>query len=65
MLCTRAVSRAMAVQEPPSRVPGVKNHSLGTIVNLGSAESYVTPASIIPYTLSKNAIIEITETYGT
>ena len=65
MTCTRAVSRAMALQEPPIRVPGIKNHSVGTIVNLGSPESYVTPARIIPYTISKTLIVDITERYGT
>ena len=47
----------MAAQEPNSRLPGVRNHSLGTIINLGSANSYIAPASIIPYTVSKNDII--------
>lgn len=68
MLCVRAVSRAMATQEPlgyESRRSGTRSLSRGSIVNLGSVNSYVAAPGMMPYTASKHAIIGITKTAGT
>ena len=68
MLCVRAVSKAMAAQEPlsyESRRYGMRSLGRGSIVNLGSVNSYVAAPGMMPYTASKHAIIGITKTAGT
>lgn len=67
MLCVRAVSKAMAAQEPlsyESRRSGTRSLGRGSIVNLGSVNSYVAAPGMMPYTASKHAIIGITKTAG-
>ena len=68
MLCVRAVSKAMAAQEPlsyESRRSGTRTLGRGSIVNLGSVTSYIAPQGMMPYTASKHAIAGITKTAGT
>ena len=68
MLCVRAVSKAMAAQEPlsyESRRSGTRSLGRGSIVNLGSVTSYIAPQGMIPYTASKHAIAGITKTADT
>ena len=68
MLCVRAVSKAMAAQEPlsyESRRSGTRSLGRGSIVNLGSVSSYVAAPGMMPYTASKHAIAGITKTAGT
>ncbi|RDW79385.1 short-chain dehydrogenase [Coleophoma cylindrospora] len=64
MLCVRAVSQVMKFQEP--RViegrNGARNVGRGTIVNLGSANSFVAAPAIVQYTSAKHAIMGITKT---
>ena len=67
MLCVRAVSKVMAAQEPlsyESRRYGTRSLGRGSIVNLGSVNSYVAAPGMMPYTASKYAIIGITKTAG-
>ena len=67
MLCMRAVSKAMAAQEPltyESRRYGTRSLGRGSIVNLGSVSSYVAAPGMMPYTASKHATIGITKTAG-
>lgn len=67
MLCVRAVSKAMAAQEPlsyESRRFGTRSLGRGSIVNLGSVNSYVAAPGMMPYTASKHAIVGITKTAG-
>ena len=67
MLCVRAVSKAMAAQEPlsyESRRFGTRSLGRGSIVNVGSVNSYVAAPGMMPYTTSKHAIIGITKSAG-
>ena len=67
MLCMRAVSRAMAAQEPlsyESRRYGKRSLGRGSIVNLGSANSHIAAPGMMPYTASKHAVMGITKTAG-
>ena len=67
MLCVRAVSRAMAAQEPlsyESRRFGTRSLGRGSIVNLGSVNSHVAAPGMMSYTTSKHAIIGITKSAG-
>ncbi|KAI0835632.1 NAD(P)-binding protein [Hypoxylon sp. FL0890] len=64
MLCVRAVSKAMAQQEPltyTSRRWGTRSLGRGSIVNLGSASSYVASAGMLSYTTTKHAVIGLTK----
>ncbi|KAL6721050.1 hypothetical protein ACLMJK_000150 [Lecanora helva] len=63
MLCTRAVSEAMSKQIPLSYEGrnGKKDLGRGSIVNLGSANSYIAVAGKMPYTAAKHAVIGITK----
>lgn len=64
MLCVCAVSKAMAAQEPrsyESRRFGTRSLGRGSIVNVGSVNSYVAAPGMMPYTTSKHAIIGITK----
>lgn len=64
MLCVREVSKVMKDQEP--RVvegrTGPRNTGRGSIVNLGSANSFVAAPAIVQYTAAKHAIMGITKT---
>lgn len=64
MLCVRAVSNAMAQQEPlmyTSRRHGTRSLGRGSIVNLGSINSYIGAPGMLPYTTTKHAVIGITK----
>ncbi|KAI1745443.1 NAD(P)-binding protein [Xylaria scruposa] len=64
MLCNRAVARAMAQQEPltyTSRRYGTRSLGRGSIVNLGSTNSYVAVPGMMGYTTSKHAVIGVTK----
>ena len=67
MLCVAAVSKAMSRQEPRSYEGRHGSRSLGrgSIVNMGSAASYVASSGMIPYVTSKHAIIGLTKSAGT
>ncbi len=68
MLCVRAVSKAMAAQEPlsyESRGSGARSLGRGSIINMGSVNSYIAPSGMMPYTASKHAVAGITKTAGT
>ena len=68
VLCVRAVSKAMVAQEPlsyESRRSGTRNLGRGSIVNVGSITSYVAAPGMMPYTVSKHAIMGITKRAGT
>jgi len=64
MLCTRAVAAAMLMQEPLSFAGRYGDRSLGrgSIVNLGSANSYIVVPGRTGYTTAKHAVIGITKT---
>ncbi|KAL8958782.1 MAG: hypothetical protein Q9193_004227, partial [Seirophora villosa] len=64
MLCVRAVSKAMAGQEPLTHQGrrGSRNLGRGSIVNLGSVNSYCAAPGMMPYTASKHAVVGITKT---
>ena len=66
MLCVRAVSKAMASQEPLKHEGrrGTRDLGRGSIVNLGSVNSYCAAPGMMPYTASKHAIVGITKTAG-
>ena len=67
MLCVSAVSRTMAAQEPlsyESRRYGTRSLGRGSIVLLGSVNSYVAAPGMMPYTVSKHAIVGVTKTAG-
>lgn len=67
MLCVSSVSKVMAAQEPrsfESRHGGTRSLGRGSIVNLGSVNSYVGVPGMMPYTASKHAVIGITKTAG-
>ena len=68
MLCVRAVSKAMVAQEPlsyESRRSGTRSLGRGSIINVGSVNSHVAAPGMMPYTVSKHAIIGITKSAGT
>ena len=67
MLTMRAVSKAMSKQEPltfKSR-NGSRSLGRGSIINLGSAHSYVALPGKLPYITSKFAVLGMTKTAGT
>ncbi|KAL2051268.1 hypothetical protein ABVK25_008517 [Lepraria finkii] len=63
MLCVRAVSNAMSTQEPLTYEGRRGSRSLGrgSIVNMGSASSFVGAPGTMSYTTSKHAIIGFTK----
>ena len=66
MLCVRAASQAMSKQEPlkiEGRY-GSRDIGRGSIVNVGSALSYVAVPGALTYTASKHAVLGITKTAG-
>ncbi|KAL1984530.1 hypothetical protein VTN96DRAFT_9030 [Rasamsonia emersonii] len=69
MLVLRAVSKAMAAQEPRTHVSRRARHSStprslgrGAIVTLASVNGHVPAPGMTPYTSSKHAVIGITKT---
>ena len=67
MLVVRAVSKAMAAQEPrsyESRRYGTRSLGRGSIVLLGSISPYIAAPGMMPYTSSKHAVIGITKSAG-
>ncbi|KAL8729342.1 MAG: hypothetical protein Q9181_005040 [Wetmoreana brouardii] len=64
MFCVRAVSKVMAGQEPLKYEGrnGTRDLGRGSIVNLGSVSSYCAAPGMMPYTVSKHAVIGITKT---
>ena len=66
ILCVRAVSKAMATQEPLTYEGRHGSRSLGrgSIINLGSANSYIAAPGMMSYTTSKHAVIGITKSAG-
>ncbi|KAL9591531.1 MAG: hypothetical protein Q9179_007629, partial [Wetmoreana sp. 5 TL-2023] len=64
LLCVRAVSKVMAAQEPLKYEGrnGTRDLGRGSIINLGSVSSYCAAPGMMPYTVSKHAIIGITKT---
>ena len=68
MLSVRAVSKSMVAQKPlsyESRRSGTRSLGRGSIVNMGSVTSYVAAPGMMPYTVSKHAIMGITKSAGT
>ena len=67
MLCLRAVSKAMAVQEPRTYENprfGKRDLGRGAIVNLASSAAYTAAPGMMAYTASKHAVLGITKTAG-
>lgn len=66
MLCVRAASQAMSNQEPLTIEGRYGSRSIGrgSIVNLGSALSYMAVPGALAYTASKHAVLGITKTAG-
>ncbi|KAI1409268.1 NAD(P)-binding protein [Hypoxylon sp. FL1857] len=63
MLCVRAVSNVMANQEPLTHTSrhGTRSLGRGSIVNLGSINSYIGAPAMLAYTTSKHAVIGLTK----
>jgi NAD(P)-dependent dehydrogenase (short-subunit alcohol dehydrogenase family) len=66
MLCVRAVTQVMMGQEPLSYTGrhGIRSLGRGSIINIGSVNSYVAAPGMLSYTTSKHAIIGITKSAG-
>ena len=66
LTCTRAVSKAMLAQDSRSvkTRSGTKDVGKGSIVNLGSANSYAAIPGKVAYVASKHAMMGITKTAG-
>lgn len=67
MLCVRAVSKAMSIQEPltyEGRHGQRRSLGKGTIVNIGSLSSLVGAGGMMAYTASKHALIGISKVAG-
>ena len=66
MLCVRAVSKIMLAQEPISYKGrhGPRSLGRGSIINLGSAASYMASEGMLSYVASKHAVIGITKSAG-
>ena len=66
MLCVRAVSAAMKKQEPRTinGRNGPRDIGRGSIINLGSGESYVGVAGQLASTSAKHAVMGITKVAG-
>ena len=66
MLCVRAVSKAMATQEPliyQSR-HGQRSLGRGSIINVASVLSVIGARGKLPYAVSKHAVMGLTKTAG-
>ncbi|KAL8653390.1 MAG: hypothetical protein Q9226_003867 [Calogaya cf. arnoldii] len=66
LTCTRAVCKAMLAQDPRSTKTrsGTRDIGRGSIVNLGSANSYAAIPGKVAYVASKHAMMGITKTAG-
>lgn len=66
MTCTRAVSKVMLAQEARSvrTRNGVRDVGRGSIINIGSANSYAALPGKVAYVASKHAMMGITKTAG-
>ena len=66
LICTRAVTKVMLSQTPRSvnTRNGTRNVGRGSIVNLGSANSYAVQPGKVAYTTSKHAMMGVTKTAG-
>ena len=66
LTCVRAVSKVMLGQESRSVTTrnGTRNIGRGSIVNLGSANSYAALPGKVAYVASKHAMMGITKTAG-
>ena len=66
MICTRAVSKVMLAQDSRSvkTRSGTRNIGRGSIVNIGSANSYAALPGKVAYVTSKHAMMGITKTAG-
>lgn len=66
MLCMREVTRAMQEQEPLTITTrtGARSIGRGSIINLGSAHSYIALPGKMPYVTSKFAVLGMTKTAG-
>ena len=66
MLCVRAVSKVMVSQEPLTFEGrhGMRELGRGSIVNVGSVNSYCAAPEMMPYTVSKHAIMGLKKTAG-
>lgn len=67
VLFTRAVTAAMAKQEPLSYTSrhGTRSLGRGSIILLGSVNSYVAAPGMLSYSTSKHAIVGIAKSAGT
>ncbi|KAI1498149.1 hypothetical protein F5X99DRAFT_394395 [Biscogniauxia marginata] len=64
MLCVRAVAKVMSGQEPltyTSSRHGTRSLGRGSIMNLGSINSYIAAPGMAPYIASKHAVVGITK----
>ncbi|KAH9893883.1 NAD(P)-binding protein [Xylariomycetidae sp. FL2044] len=64
MLCVREVAKVMAKQEPlthTSRRHGTRSLGRGSIVNLGSLNSYIAMPGMSSYIMSKHAVVGLTK----
>lgn len=66
LTCTRAVSKAMLAQDSRQATTrsGTRDIGRGSIVNLGSANSYAAIPGKVAYVASKHAMMGITKTAG-
>ena len=66
MLCIREEPKAMAKQEPTmiEGHGGQRSLGRGSIINIGSSNSYIGLSGSMPYTTSKHAMMGITKTAG-
>ena len=66
MTCNRAVSKAMLTQKARSVKTrnGTRDVGCGSIVNLGSANSYAAVPGKVAYVASKHAVMGITKSAG-
>lgn len=66
MLCVRAITKAMALQEPLTYQGRYGQRSLGrgSIINIASVMSSIGARGKLPYAASKHAIMGITKTAG-
>lgn len=66
MTCTRAVTKLMLDQQPRSVTTrnGTRDIGRGSMVNLGSANSYAALPGKVAYVASKHAMMGVTKTAG-
>lgn len=67
LIATKIVSAAMKQQEPLSPIigrNGPRSRGRGSIVLLGSCNSYVATPNIVQYTAAKHAVLGLTRNAG-